>query len=167
MKRLLEITDSDLGLKVKSEVKYTKRVAARAILRKGKLIALLNVSKQNYYKLPGGGVDEGESIEGGLNREMLEEVGCSVQILGEVGEIVELRSQWNLSQTSYCFLAEVAKEGKQDFTAEELEDGFTLVWVSLDRAIDLLKESKPLTYDGKFIVRRDLEFLQEAKKSFN
>ena len=159
MKRLLEITDSDLGLKTKADVKYTKRVAARAILRKGKLIALLNVSKQNYYKLPGGGVDEGETIEEGLKREILEEVGCTFRTLGEVGEIVEHRSQWNLSQVSYCFLADVLKEGKQDFTAEELENGFALVWMPLDRAIDLVKGSQPLTYDGKFIVRRDLEFL--------
>jgi 8-oxo-dGTP diphosphatase len=166
MRRILEINDVDIGLKTELDVKYKPRTASRAILRKENLIALLKVSKQNYYKLPGGGLDEGETIEEALKREILEETGCTFRILGEVGEILEHRSQWEVVQTSHCFMAEVEKEGKPQFTPDEIQDGFQLVWVTLDEAINLVKNSKPDTYDGKFIVKRDLEFLKQAQQYF-
>ncbi len=166
MNRVLEINDSDVGLETKEDAKFRPRTAARAVLRKGDKIALLHVSNHFYYKLPGGGVDEGESIEEGLKREILEEVGCTFKVLNEIGEILEHRSQIEQVQTSHCYLAEVEEEGKPDFTDEEIEGGFELVWVTLDEAMKLLKESKPDTYDGKFIVVRDLQFLKKARKFF-
>jgi len=166
MKALLEITDSDLELKPKENVNYTTRTAARAVLRKDKYLALLFVSKHNYYKLPGGGVDKSESIKEGLIREVKEEVGCALRIIKKIGEIIEYRSQFGIIQTSHCFLAEALGEGKPEFTEDEIADGFELVWVDFEKAIDLLKQSKPDTYDGKFIVKRDLEFLRQAKEFF-
>lgn len=166
MKNLLELHDKDVGLQAEAVVKYTSRTAARAVLRKGDAIALLHVKNHHYYKLPGGGVDQGETVKEGLQRELLEEVGCTFKILQEMGKIVEYRSQIELVQTSYCYLAEGVGEGKPHFTEEEIEGGFTLVWATFDKAIELLKKSRPDTYDGKFIVKRDLRFLQEAKKYF-
>ncbi len=163
MKQLLVIRDADVGFKEK-QAKYHTRTAARTILKKGNLIALLHVSKHNYYKLPGGGVDKGESIKEGLKREILEEVGCTFKLVGEIGEILEYRSEISLKQTSFCFLAEVEKEGKPEFTSEELENGFELVWITLDKAMNLVQNGKPDTYDGKFIVKRDFVFLKEAKQ---
>lgn len=162
--KILEVTDADVGLRTKPDARYTTRTAARAVLRKGNLIALLHVSTHHYYKLPGGGVDEGETIDAALKREIQEEVGCTCRVLGKIGEIVEHRSQSNVLQTSHCFMAEVEKEGKPDFTEEEIQDGFEVVWVTLDEAVTLLKKSKPDTYDGKFIIKRDLAFLEQAEK---
>ena len=164
MKRLLEIQDSDIGLVTKKGVKYYPRIAARAILTKGNKIALLHVTKHAYYKLPGGGVEEGETVEQGLARELMEETGCTFKILNEIGEILEYRSQIKEVQTSYCYLAKVEKEGKPEFTQGEIGEGFELVWVTLDKAINLMQKSKPVKYNGKFIVVRDLRFLKEAQR---
>lgn len=35
-----------------------------------------------------------------------------------------------------------------------------------DEAIELLKADKPIDYEGQFIIRRDLEFLQYFKKFY-
>ena len=166
MNRILEINDGDVGLETKEDAKFRPRTAARAVLKKGNKIALLHVSNHHYYKLPGGGVDKGETIEQGLKREVMEEVGCTCIVFDEIGEILEHRSQIEEVQTSHCYLAEVEKEGKPDFTEEELEGGFELVGVTFDKAVELIKKSKPDTYDGKFIVVRDLQFLKEATKFF-
>ncbi len=162
MKQVLEISDSDVGLEVK-EVEYRPRTTARAILNNNGKIALLHVTKHNYYKLPGGGVEEGETIQQGLIREIKEEVGCTFELQGEVGEIIEHKSHFGIVQTSHCFLAKVLEEGEPQFTEKELKDGFEIVWVPFEEAVELVKNSKPLVYQGKFIVLRELKFLEEAR----
>jgi 8-oxo-dGTP pyrophosphatase MutT (NUDIX family) len=80
------------------EVKgYRTREAGRAVVfdDEGK-VALLSVSKENYYKLPGGGVEEGEDKITALHRECQEEIGCDVEIVNELGFIVEYRKIFTL-----------------------------------------------------------------------
>lgn len=145
---------------------FRKREAARAVVldSTGK-VALLHVGLYNYHKLPGGGIDEGEDIPTALERELLEEIGCKAQVTGEIGEIIEYRNQFELEQTSYCFAATlIGEKGEPDFTEKELREQFSIVWAdSLTTAIDLLKQDKPLNYEGKFIQKRDSALLQAAK----
>ncbi len=164
MKTILELSDADVCVKPKEDSKHIPRTAARAIVLNKGNIALIHISKHKYHKLPGGGVDPGESIQEALAREMLEEVGCTIRVLGEVGEIIEHRTHENMVQTSHCFLAEVVKEGKPEFTPEEIEEGIELSWVPLDNAIEMIKKEWPDDYGGKFIVKRDLFYLQKAKE---
>ena len=93
----------------------------------------------------------------------MEEVGCSIEIGDEVGEIVEHRSQLEIVQTSHCFLAKAIEEGEPHFTEEEKADGFELLWVPIDEAIAIIQKDMPNNYQGKFIIKRDLIFLQKAK----
>jgi 8-oxo-dGTP diphosphatase len=164
MELLLTLSDTDVGTEAVHVAEYEPRLAARAIVFKGSSIDLLHVSNDHYYKLPGGGVEPGESVENGLRREVLEEVGGTIRVTGEVGLIVEHRSQYRQLQTSHCFLAEIEQEGTPSFTSEETDDGFRLIWMSLDEALRLLRESSPATYLGKFIVKRDLRFLEKTKE---
>ena len=149
------------------EVKsYKVREAARAIVvdEYGK-IALLHVSKEHYYKLPGGGIEDGEDKMKALERECQEEIGCAVEVVSEVGSIVEYRRIFSLKQTSYCYLAKVkGKKGIPDFTDDEKENGFEQVWSSSNDALKVLKESKATSVEGSaYIVPRDTTFLEEAK----
>ena len=162
MKLLKHISDKPLP----RNRKFGRRSAVRAILfDRDNLIPILLVSKFNYHKLPGGGVEDGEDKSKALEREVLEEAGCKAEIFAEVGKITEYRSEFNLYQTSYCYLGKVIEKGQPDFTSGELAEGFELVWLSLDDAVAKLKKDKPLNYEGKFIQERDLRFLEEAKKS--
>lgn len=141
------------------------RHASRAIIfDENNLIPLLFVARYNYHKLPGGGIEEGESRVDALLREIREEAGCEMEAAAEIGEVLEFRSKWNLKQTSYCYLGKVVKKGEPDFTEKELKNGFQLIWVSLDEAISLLEKDKPEDYEGGFIQKRDLILLKKAKE---
>lgn len=149
------------------EVKnYKVREAGRAVVfdEDGK-IALLHVTKKNYYKLPGGGVEDGEDKIIALKRECQEEIGCDVEVVSEIGSIVEYRKMFTLKQTSYCYLAKVkGKKGVPEFTNSEKRNGFENVWLHYDEALKALIESKALNNEGRdYIVPRDKTFLEKAK----
>jgi len=155
--------DSELSNK---ESGYITRKAVRAVVfDKDNKIALLKISKHNYFKLPGGGVENGEDSFAALKRECLEEIGCQIIVKDEIGKILEFREfdpGGKLQQESFCYLAYInGEKGEPSFTEEEIKGGFQLLWVSLKDAISLLKTSRPDVYIGKFILVRDLVFLLE------
>ena len=167
MKLLREITPEDLGLKADNKVNFVPREATRAIVfNEDGLIALLYVSKNSYHKIPGGGIEQGEDRMMSLEREIIEEVGAKIEVSGEVGEIYEKRIYEDgrgTAQKSYCYLANVVGEiAEPSFTEKELKNGFKVVWVPLDEAIELLASDRPQTQSGRFIQIRDLTFLKEA-----
>lgn len=51
------------------------RVAARVLVMQGDKVLLVKESDDDWWALPGGGVDHGESIESALKREIEEELG--------------------------------------------------------------------------------------------
>jgi len=150
------------------EVKdYRTREAGRAVvLDENGFIGLLHVSKENYYKLAGGGIEEGEDKIIALRRECLEELGCDIDITGEIGFIIEYRKIFSLKQTSYCYLAKVkGQKGNPDFTNDEKENGFQQVWLPYKEALDALAKSNTTNFEGSaYIVPRDTAFLEEASK---
>lgn len=169
MKLLKTIREKDVfgRAKTKKITRYKTLKSGRAVVldNRGK-IALLNVSKRKYHKLPGGGRKKNESIIQSLKRECLEEIGCQIIIKKEIGKIIEYRN-WEtpLKHTSFCYLAKIkGKKGKSRFTSRELKQKFKVNWLSLDRAIRIIKKDKPIDYYGKFIKLRELTYLKKAKE---
>jgi 8-oxo-dGTP pyrophosphatase MutT (NUDIX family) len=163
MKLLKHIEDEPIP----KDKKIKKRFAVRAVLLdENGLTPVVFASKMNYHKIPGGGVEKGESKIKALIREIYEEAGCTAEIEGEIGKITEYRSKfkWFQYQTSYCFHGKIVKKGKPHFDQGEVKEGFKMGWLTLDEAIETLRNDKPRDYEGSFIQQRDLAFLEEAKK---
>lgn len=149
------------------EVKaYAIREAARAVVfDMENNVALLHATKTDYYKLPGGGLDDDTDRIVALKRECREEIGCDVEVVGAIGEVVEWRKFCTLKQISYCYIARVVGEkGMPDFTESEIEEGFEVVWFSYDEALRHLKESKAEEIESKsYMVPRDIAILEASK----
>jgi len=166
MDLLKEIRD-DKFPKNQSDIKLRETVRVILFDNEG-LVPTLFVSKENYHKLPGGGIEEGESKTQALAREVLEETGCAITVTGEVGKILEYRSGANFNwkcdykQISYCYVGDVvSKVDNPNFDQGELKEGFELVWLPIKEAITTLENDKPKNYEGSFIQQRDLAFLKK------
>jgi ADP-ribose pyrophosphatase YjhB (NUDIX family) len=164
MKNLITINPENIADGVAAGFKT--RTAARAvILDTNDDIAMLYVTKNGYHKLPGGGVDEGEDLSDALARECREEVGCEIDVLSDIGTVIEVRGGVGLVQNSYSYLTRLSGEkGTPDFTESELERGFKIVWMPLVEAKRTLMTEIPKDYEGKYIVIRDLAILEEAER---
>ncbi len=166
MKLLKTIRDSDIGSDIPDGVPKQERGASRAVVFDADSnVALLHATKKHFHKLPGGGIEQGEDIETALRRELIEEIGCSVKNLRELGSVEEFRNKWELHQISYCFLADLdGEKGMPDLEEDEIADGFEPVWMSIEDAIKTLESEAPVEdYEGKFIQLRDVTLLRAAQ----
>jgi ADP-ribose pyrophosphatase YjhB (NUDIX family) len=144
---------------------FSVREAARAVVfDSDKNVALLYSKVNDYYKLPGGGVEKGEDYRAALARECLEEIGCEVEVLSELGMIVKYRKKHQLKQVSYCYTAKVqGKKGSPTLTQDEIEEGFETVWIPLEIGLGKIGENKKFSiYEAPYMVARDTAFLEVA-----
>jgi 8-oxo-dGTP pyrophosphatase MutT (NUDIX family) len=168
MKTILEFSDTDLdpAAPARDRSNYKRREAARAVVTDDDgRVALLHVVKYGYYKLPGGGIDAGESVTAALKRELIEEIGCAAEVTGEIGVVVEYRDRGDFRQASYAFTAhQTGEQQAPEFTAKELNDEFEMVWAAdLEDAIELVSEARPELYEAHHIQRRDAAILRAAQ----
>ena len=162
MRLIATITDKEVfGQETKPAKEYSVRSAAREIIfNKQNKIALLYSKKLNFHKLPGGGIEENEDIKIALKRELSEEIGCDIEIIKEIGKIIEIKDRYSQKQTSYCFSGKVKNKGNNSFTQEEKDIGMEIKWERVESAIKLLEKDNPDDYTAKFIVHRDLTLLK-------
>ena len=163
MKLLAEISEGTLGLSDQFELlgsEYQLRKSARVILlNKDGQMATQYLKTYTYHKLPGGGVDAGESVEDALKREVKEEVGCDCTIVRPVGMTIEYRNKNKLLHISYCYVAEVVGEiGEPALEEGEIEEGHETLWLPPTEVLTKMKTDTPGKFEGYFILKREISF---------
>lgn len=144
---------------------YTDRKSTRVVaLKPSGEVAVIYVKVGNYYKLPGGGIEAGESHSDAALREVKEETGAMVALRsGYFATTEEFR--FHLHQTSYCYLADVLDDtGEPCLTEEELADGFIHEWINIYKALEVMNAAEPTTEFGCFVKERDTYVLAVAAK---
>lgn len=171
MKEIVKITEQDFGIApVMSTSEPTIRLGARGIVLNDKgEIALIHKVAKNEYKLPGGGVDDGEDARQAFRRECEEELGCIVDIIRELGVANEYKSQENFRQSSFVYEAKKTVTLESDcLTDKEKAEGTKCLWLPKLQALDKMKRSfrslRASQYDSvyrtKFMVLRDIRILE-------
>lgn len=126
-----------------------KRMAARAVIREGDKYLLI-YSKYGDYKFPGGGAEEGETLEETLIREVQEETGYYVgrDSIKQYGKVFERRKGEHgniMEMDSWYFLCERETEaGSRNLDEYEKEYDYRIAWMTLQEAIEKNRQVKNL-----------------------
>ncbi|MBQ4523749.1 MAG: NUDIX domain-containing protein [Lachnospiraceae bacterium] len=147
------------------EMSLVERYAVRALICKNGLWAMQK-SAAGDYKIPGGGVEEGESFEEALVREVREETGLIVipDSIREIGEVQEIRKDSFEQDKKYIahslhYFCEVKEEVTEtSMTENELNRGYTFHWERLDNIIQNNEEVQKEMW-----TIRDTKFLKWLK----
>lgn len=142
MEVLFTLTDKDFGIEPQEMNDYRLRVAARGIvIREDGKIALQNKRNKNEFKLVGGGMEKDEDPIVAFKREVLEEAGCEIEIIEQLGTTEEYKSLQNVKQISNIFIAKVIKNIHQlNLTEKEKSEGAELLWVEPKEALKLITD---------------------------
>ena len=140
---------------------FEKQVARAIIVRDGKLA--MQRCRKGEYKIPGGGVEPGESRRATLIREVREETGLLVkpETITEIGEILEVREDVFSKGTKYIchtyyYQCEVEAEMVEpELTECEREKGYEPVW---ETPAAIVRENRRLQAEKPWR-GRDTEFL--------
>lgn len=144
------------------DMPVVEREAVRALIKRDGLWAMQK-SSAGYYKIPGGGVEQGETYLEALIREVQEETGLVVieDSITEIGEILEMREDSYQKGTKYishsfCYFCDVKEEVTQTAMSEnEQARGYQLEWTDLNHVIAC--NEKILTEEW---MKRDTLFLK-------
>ena len=130
----IEIFDEGL---TKEDIKDQPHgVACRGIVRRGDTLLVTRIPKYDIYMFPGGGLEEGESLEDCCQREVLEETGVVVNIVAKTVAITEVfkDSMW----TNHYFICDYVKETNSvQFTQEEIDLELEFMWIKEEELLDI------------------------------
>ena len=150
----------------KEDREYSERISVRAVVANNDKVIILHSKKNKFYELPGGGVDNSESLENAVLREVLEETGYISEIAEEVGSIQEYINEIDLYKVTYCFLCTILDQDNRKPTLSDPEDNEKEnIQTSLANAIELISTSEisnnPI---AKYSKERDICFLGVLNK---
>ena len=139
MKRLFTIDLKDYN----PEWPHSTRPSVRAIIFRDGKLALVHNGKFDYYMFPGGGIEEGESHEQALIREVKEESGLVVipESIKAYGSALRLSKSSHFENTifeqeNYYYKCEVQEKiDATEFDIHEIEEQYSLVFVTPEEAI--------------------------------
>ncbi|MGG1639540.1 NUDIX hydrolase [Paenibacillus sp. NRS-1760] len=166
MQLIRRITDSDFIGDASEFMETITRYASRGVLVDDRFyVAMMYMSKINLYKLPGGGIDEGEEIRDAFLREIKEETGYEAEIIYELGYVEEHKNKNNFMQHSYCFVAKAhSRVSNGMLTESEAEIGMIVEWMTFEKALEAMNSSEINCndYSTKFMIVREKAILEKA-----
>lgn len=148
---------------------HTRIVARGIVLDENGRVALHRIyrddifGRQEYFETPGGGVDEGETVEKALERECLEELGERVEIVLKLGVVEDAYSLIHRKNINHYFLCRKLRQGEAHFVSEGDFLIQETVWMDIDSAIQTMQKQEDKGVSA-LVKRREIPILQEAKR---
>ncbi len=114
---------------------FTKtRIGCRGIVVADGKILVSREEKTDYWLIPGGGLETGETLEACCVREILEETGYIIKPIKQFLLLNEYYEAYRY--VSHYFICEMTGVDKQNRTAAEIERGLIPKWMDIQ---DFLK----------------------------
>jgi 8-oxo-dGTP pyrophosphatase MutT (NUDIX family) len=112
----------------------------------------------------GGGVEKGEDLNEAIKRELLEELGATVEIICKIGIVSDYYNLINRHNINNYYLCKAKSFGKTHMTNEEIEDfHLSTLKLSYDQALAEYEKCS-CTRLGRLIANREVPILKRAKE---
>ncbi len=118
---------------------------------------------ETYYETPGGGVDEGETIEEAVIRECKEELGEDIEVLQGLGIVKDAYNLIHRKNENHYFLCKKLSQGEKHFVSEGDALIQKTVWVSVEEGVALLTSQSDKGVSA-LVRARELPILEEAQR---
>jgi len=170
MKRLFTIDLKDYN----PSWPHSTRPSVRGIIMRAGKLALVHNGKFDYYMFPGGGIEEGESHEEALIREVKEESGLVVipESIKEYGSALRLSASQYFENTvfeqeNFYYMCEAKTEvAATEFDVHEIEEQYSLVFLTPEEAVRRNRTNDHGEENGTVWIEREtrvMELLLEEK----
>ena len=150
------------------------RNAVRAVIADKNKILMVFLGKTKEYKFPGGGMENNETIEEALNREVLEEIGHKINKIGEkIGTITEysIAKEGNnniFKMVSEYYTVKIDKnKTEQSLDEYEKELKFKPIWIETETAYKINKSLIENKHDLTPWIKRETRVLEILKDMIN
>ena len=147
--------------KIYSDPPERIREGCRAIIVKDNKVLLSWEERKDVYMSPGGGVEDNESREECVIRELQEETGFKVKPIKPFVKVNEYCYE-TLWINNY-FICQIEGECERHLTESELYNKVKPVWVEIDEAIEIFGEYESKTVDHASLYLREYTVLNKLK----
>lgn len=120
------------------------RIACRGVVVENGRLLLSHELSTGWYLIPGGGLEDSESIEECCVRELLEETGYEVTPTEHFLTLEECYGDWRY--ISHYFRCTVTGHGEPHLTELEEQRGLTPEWVDVKEALTIFAEHANLSH---------------------
>lgn len=138
-----------------------ERLGCRGIIIKDDKVLLSLEERKNVYMSPGGGVENDETLEECVARELREEAGLKVRPVKHLLRVDEycFETLW----VNNYFICEIEGECERHLTESEAYNGVKPVWVDIDKAIEIFGEYESKREDQASLYLREYTVLKSVK----
>ncbi|MCL2440213.1 MAG: NUDIX domain-containing protein [Treponema sp.] len=143
------------------------RKAVRAIILKDNKILMVFLGKTKEYKFPGGGVEENENPEEALKREVMEEVGYTVnKVIEKIGVMTEYaianEGKGNIfKMVSEYYITDIeVNQNEQKLDNYEKELKYKPYWINIETAYNVNKNIIDNKCDTTPWIKRETRVLE-------
>ncbi len=135
------------------------RKGGRAIIEKDGALLFSYLKKRDQYLFPGGGLEEGENIKDGIEREVREE--CGLIVRAEEPFLLVCEYYNTLKWETYFSKAKIIGECEKEQDEKEIELSLTPTWVK----VSTIKNIIPIRIDTDDVTNKIDEILFAVRNS--
>ena len=138
-----------------------ERVGCRGLIINDGKVLLSREERKNVYMSPGGGVENGETLEECVIRELSEEAGYKVKVIKPLFKVNEycFETLW----VNNYFLCEIEGECERHLTESEEYNKVKPVWVDIDKAIEIFGTYESKATDHASLYLREYTVLKNSE----
>ena len=137
------------------------RVGCRGLVVKDNKVLLSYEGRTGVYMSPGGGVENGETLEECVIRELSEEAGLKVKPVKHLLRVDEycFETLW----VNNYFICEIEGECERHLTESEEYNGVKPVWVDIEKAIEIFGDYESKREDQASLYLREYTVLNKCR----